>query len=62
MKGETDMARDPVCGMEVQPEQSAGQSEHDGKTYYFCCQACKQRFDQDPRQYIDSQSTAGSRG
>ena len=31
------MTQDPVCGMDVQPEQAAGQSEYQGRTFYFCC-------------------------
>jgi CheY-like chemotaxis protein/YHS domain-containing protein len=42
---------DPVCGMEVIPFQSAGKSEHEGPTYYFCTPACKQLFEQNPRRY-----------
>ncbi len=54
------MTQDPVCGMDVQPEQAAGQSEFQGQTYYFCCDACKKRFDQDPKSYARPQSaTAG---
>jgi YHS domain-containing protein len=54
------MAQDPVCGMDVQPEQSAGQSEYKGQTYYFCCPVCKQKFDQEPQRYADSeQAMAG---
>jgi YHS domain-containing protein len=45
------MARDPVCGMQVNEPQAAGQSEYRGQTYYFCSQTCKQQFDQDPQRY-----------
>jgi YHS domain-containing protein len=45
------MARDPVCGMQVNEQQAAGKSEHQGETYYFCSAGCKQRFDQDPQRY-----------
>jgi hypothetical protein len=27
--------KDPVCGMEVDPQQAAGRSEYQAKTYYF---------------------------
>jgi Cu+-exporting ATPase len=47
------MERDPVCGMPVDPEQSAHASEHEGQTYYFCSERCKRQFDQDPSLYID---------
>jgi Cu+-exporting ATPase len=45
---------DPVCGMEVAPESAAAQSEYNGQTYYFCSPVCKQRFDADPNNFIDS--------
>ncbi len=42
---------DPVCGMQVDDEKATGQSEYEGKTYYFCAQFCKAKFDQDPEKY-----------
>jgi Cu(I)/Ag(I) efflux system membrane fusion protein len=41
--------KDPVCGMEVDPAKAAGQSEHNGRTYYFCSQQCKKDFDKNPQ-------------
>jgi YHS domain-containing protein len=55
LKRRPTVTQDPVCGMDVQPEQSAGQSEYKGQTYYFCCPVCKQKFDQEPQRYADSQ-------
>lgn len=46
------MAKDPVCGMNVDETKAAGTSELHGQTYYFCSLGCKQRFDQAPQQYI----------
>ena len=46
------MAIDPVCGMEVEPAQAAGQSEYKGQTYYFCAPGCKRQFDKDPERYV----------
>lgn len=43
---------DPVCRMTVVVEDDTPRSEHAGTTYYFCCEACKRRFDQDPGQYV----------
>ena len=37
--------QDPVCGMEVDPEEADYSTEHDGQTYYFCSQSCKDSFD-----------------
>ncbi len=45
------MAKDPVCGKVVDPEQAAIQSSYEGKTYFFCSAACKERFDQNPERY-----------
>ncbi|HYO91702.1 MAG TPA: YHS domain-containing protein, partial [Pyrinomonadaceae bacterium] len=42
---EVSQAIDPICGMTVDPQTAAGTSERDGKTYYFCAQSCKQKFD-----------------
>jgi len=47
------MAKDPVCGMQVDEKQAAGKSEYQGKTYYFCFPGCKQRFDQEPDRYAN---------
>ena len=45
------MERDVVCGMQVDPAKAAGQSQYNGKTYYFCSIACKKKFDANPSQY-----------
>jgi YHS domain-containing protein len=37
--------------MQVDERQAAGQSEHQGQTYYFCSPSCKTKFDQNPQQY-----------
>jgi YHS domain-containing protein len=50
------MAKDPVCGMDVNPEVAKAQglsSEHNGETYYFCGKGCKLDFDEDPAKYFD---------
>jgi YHS domain-containing protein len=49
------MAKDPVCGMDVDPQQSAGTSEYKGQTYYFCSPGCKRQFDRNPERYIREQ-------
>jgi P-type Cu+ transporter len=48
----TPTAKDPVCGMQVDPERAAHRSDHEGKTYYFCCAGCKSKFDRNPEQYL----------
>ena len=46
------MAKDPVCGMEVDEKKAAAKSEHMGKTYYFCAPGCKKAFDENPEKYL----------
>ena len=45
-------AKDPVCGMSVDPKNSTFKSEFKGVTYFFCSQHCKTQFDQNPEQFI----------
>lgn len=42
---------DPVCGMQIDPQQAAGTSEYQGQTYYFCSMGCKRQFEKNPQQY-----------
>jgi Cu+-exporting ATPase len=46
------MQKDPVCGMDVEEASAAATSEYKGKTYYFCAQSCKEKFDQSPEKYL----------
>lgn len=43
--------KDPVCGMEFHDEKAAATMEYHGKTYYFCTEACKNQFEQEPAKY-----------
>ncbi|MDH3252592.1 MAG: heavy metal translocating P-type ATPase, partial [Ignavibacteria bacterium] len=45
------MARDPVCGMEVESP-SEYRSDYKGATYDLCSPACKTKFDADPGSFI----------
>lgn len=45
------MAKDPVCGMDVDEESAAATAVHRGKTYYFCAEACKRAFEKSPDKY-----------
>ena len=40
------MPKDPVCGMEVQDENTV--YEHEGKKYYFCSKGCLEKFKKSP--------------
>src|ERR1700733_1432805 len=50
-----DMAKDPVCGMSVDPDTAKHRAEHAGKAYYFCCAGCRTKFLADPQKYLKSE-------
>lgn len=37
---------DPICGMIVDPSETPYSSRRDGVDVYFCCLACRERFEQ----------------
>jgi Cu+-exporting ATPase len=43
---------DPVCEMKVDPQNPPFKILYQGKTYYFCCGACKHLFERVPEKYI----------
>jgi len=45
------MTIDPVCGMKVDENKAAGQTEYNGKTFSFCSEDCKKRFEESPEHY-----------
>ncbi len=47
------IAKDPVCGMDVDTETSKLSLEHDGTTYWFCGKGCLLEFKDDPDKYLD---------
>ena len=49
---------DPVCNMKVDDQKAAAQSSYQGKTYYFCSQDCKSKFDQNPQRYAGKKATS----
>ena len=50
--GPTSAAKDPVCGMSVDPSTAKHKTEHAGSTYYFCCAGCLTKFTADPARYL----------
>lgn len=45
-------AIDPVCNMTVDVATARFKTEHQGETYYFCCPACKKKFEADPASFL----------
>ncbi len=50
-RGKT-MAKDPVCGMQVDEKKAAATSTYKGTTYYFCAPGCKVAFDKSPEKFL----------
>ncbi len=53
------MARDPVCGMDVDPKKAAGKSAYKEQDSYFCSLKCKERFDKDPVSFVAAAAPQG---
>ena len=51
------LAKDPVCGMSVDPAMAKHKAEHAGETYYFCSAGCRGKFVADPARFL---ATAGA--
>ena len=45
-------ARDPVCGMTVDPATAKHRSELGGHSHYFCSARCLEKFEADPDRYL----------
>ncbi|MCW9046647.1 MAG: YHS domain-containing protein [Gammaproteobacteria bacterium] len=47
-----EMVQDPVCLMSIDPKLVANTIMHNGKTYYFCSDQCRNRFEANLHLYI----------
>jgi xanthine dehydrogenase accessory factor len=45
-------ATDPVCGMSVTAAGAKHQAEHQGRTFYFCCAGCREKFLAETERYV----------
>jgi len=48
----SEVYRDPVCGMSTKDEKAFIPYEHAGQTYYFCSDHCLAKFKAHPEQYL----------
>jgi Cu+-exporting ATPase len=44
--------KDPVCGMDVDPDAAAGSFDFQGQTYSYCSKGCLEKFRADPARYV----------
>lgn len=54
---ESSQAVCPVCKMVIDKTTAEYTSDYEGTTYYFCSLSCKQKFDENPEKYINSENT-----
>ncbi|MGI8961461.1 MAG: heavy metal translocating P-type ATPase [Bryobacteraceae bacterium] len=52
--------KDPVCGMQVDPQKAAGSSDYHGNAYYFCGSGCLKKFQSNPGQFLEPHSPANA--
>ena len=55
-------AKDPVCGMTVDPTRSKHRTEHGGTVVHFCSAGCKAKFEADPARYEAALAAPASQG
>jgi Cu+-exporting ATPase len=48
----SEIMKDPVCGMTVNPAKAKGRVDHQGRTYYFCSEKCVAKFTAEPSRYV----------
>jgi YHS domain-containing protein len=46
------MAKDMICGMNVEEKGAKYKSDYKGKVYCFCSGMCKEEFDRNPEKYL----------
>jgi P-type Cu+ transporter len=51
--------KDPVCGMMVDPQKSAGKVSLSDQTYYFCSKRCAERFEKEPEKFLAAPGSSG---
>ena len=45
-------ARDPVCGMQVDPKSAKFSAQYQGQTIFFCSQGCVTAFQGNPAKFM----------
>ena len=56
------MVKDPVCGMEIEPDKAADHTQYGGQTYYFCCAAVQGSVRTATRNAIEGEAARASTG
>src|SRR5882757_2984510 len=59
-EGTTQIAKDPICGMTVDPKKAAATVVYEGQPYYFCSKGCAAKFQPNPKQFVAAATTEAS--
>jgi P-type Cu+ transporter len=51
-------AKDPVCGMDVDPHAAKHTAGYEGHPYYFCSAGCRTKFVNEPAKYLAKSGTS----
>jgi xanthine dehydrogenase accessory factor len=54
-----EQAVDPVCGMTVAVAAARHTAEHQGRTFYFCCAGCREKFASETERYAGAAERRG---
>jgi Cu+-exporting ATPase len=50
-------AKDPVCGMTVDPQKTPHRAAQSGIDYFFCSSGCRTKFEADPSRYLAAEKS-----
>ncbi|MBI5701373.1 YHS domain-containing protein [Candidatus Saganbacteria bacterium] len=50
--GTTELVACPVTGEKIAKDKAYSKVEYKGKTYYFCCAGCPEKFMKNPEKYV----------
>jgi YHS domain-containing protein len=50
---EDELVTDPVCGMRLTRSAAGAKTDYYGHPYFFCSDTCRQRFEIDPKHYVE---------
>jgi len=56
------IAKDPICGMNVDPAKAAATIEYEGHPYYFCSKGCAAKFQQAPAKFLAASAATTGHG
>lgn len=52
--------RDEVCGMRIDASDSVGMVDFQGRTYHFCSDRCRRKFEENPGWYVPVTGEGGA--